>query len=216
MTISAPSNTAGGAVFGDPFALSGRLTRTVVSRGAVVRTDPIAGVTVRALRRVTDASRPGLQEAFEPTSLTTTTLADGSWAIPISSPPARPWFSAVTEGQPARTFAGRGTVGTVDARISLTVSGSAFAGTVAPAQPGRTVKVQRLAKRSCQTFASGQRVCNDVWTTVADAPLNAAGTGFSATVAAPAPGIYTAALPFADQQADPTAYAGRSPEVTIG
>jgi hypothetical protein len=216
MSIASSANT-GKAVFGDPFAVSGRLTRTVVRRGQVLRSNPIAGARVRLLRRVPDSSRPdGLKEGFEPTALMAITGADGGWTIPIAVPPARPWFSAVTEGQPERTFAGRGTVGSVDARITLTVAGGTFAGTVTPAQPGRTVKVQRLVKRTCQTATSGQQFCQEQWATVADAPLNAAGTGFAATVAAPAPGIYTAALPFADQQADPEAYAGRSPEITIG
>ncbi len=215
LTIGAPSD-AGTAVFGDPFALSGRLTRTIVSRGSVVRREPVAGVTVRLLRRVTDASQPGLHEGFEPTPATTSTGADGSWSIALAAPPAQPWFSAVTEGQPTRTFAGRGTVGTVSARVTLTVTGGSFAGTVTPAQPGRTVKIQRLTKRTCQTATNGQRFCNDTWAAVADAPLNAAGTGFAASVASPAPGIYTAALPFADQQADPAAYGGRSPDVIVG
>jgi hypothetical protein len=218
MTISAPSDSAvAPTIFGDPFALSGRLTRTVVRAGAVLRSDPLANVTVRLLRRVTDPSQPELHEAFAPTALTATTAADGSWSIPLAAPPAEPWFSAVTEGQPARTFAGRGTVGTVNARITLTVSGATFAGTVTPAQPGRTVKIQRLAKRVCQTAQNGQRFCNDTWDAVADASLNTAGSGFSVTIAAPpAAGTYSAALPFADQKADPNAYAGRSPDTPIG
>lgn len=216
MTISSSAN-AGKSIWGDPFTVSGRLTRTVVRRGVMLRANPLAGTIVRLLRRVEDPSQPGgLREGFQPTNLVAVTGADGGWSIPIALPPARPWFSAVTEGRPERTFAGRGTVGSVEARITLNVAGGTFAGAVAPAQPGRTVKIQRLAKRTCQTAQSGQRICQDEWTTVADAPLNAAGTAFAATVASPAAGIYTAALPFADQQANPDAFAGRSPEVTVG
>lgn len=216
MTITSSAN-AGKAIFGDPFTVSGRLTRTVVSRGTVVRTDPVPSTIVRLLRRVADPSRPdSLKEGFQPTALTAVTGSDGGWSIPIALPPARPWFSAVTEGRPERTFAGRGTVGSVEARITLNVAGGTFAGTVLPAQPGRTAKIQRLVKRACQKAMSGQQFCQEQWATVADAPLNAAGTAFAATVASPAPGIYTAALPFADQQANPEAYAGRSPEVPIG
>jgi hypothetical protein len=219
LTITSTADTTPNFLYGDPFVLSGRLTRKIVHFGVVGRTDPIGGVPVALLARVPDPAGPGVRETFRPTSLTATTDADGRWSATLAAPPSQPAFSAVASsaaaGVPA-TYAGRGTAGTVGARISLTVSGTSFAGTIAPAQPGRTVKIQRLLARNCQTAQSGQRFCNDKWATVADAPVDANGTGYIATVAAPQSGIYSAALPFEDQQKDPAAYGGRSPDVQVG
>ena len=77
----------GRVLFGDPFAVTGRLARTVVSRGLVLRTIAVLNTTVRLLRRVDDPARPGFGENFVPTGLTTTTAADGNWAIAIAAPP---------------------------------------------------------------------------------------------------------------------------------
>jgi hypothetical protein len=213
LTISAPQ----AATFGDPFALSGRLTQTTVSGTRVVRTDPLAGVPIAILRRVGDLSQPVLHESFQSTGLSATTAADGSWSLPLATPPASPWFSAVT-GSPAvpTTYAERGTVGTVSARITLRASGTAFAGTIAPAQPGRTVVIQRLVSRKCVKAANGTQFCNDVWTTVGTAPVDATATAFTTTIAAPAAGTYSAALPFADTRNDPSLYSGRSPDTPVG
>jgi hypothetical protein len=222
LTISAPSNTTPSPLYGDPFVLSGRLTRTIVRYDTIVRTDPVANVPVELLRRVDDPGQPALHEAFRPTGIFATTGADGRWSHTLADPPSRPWFSAVARSAAAGvppTYAGRGTVGTVgtvDARIMLTVGGSSFSGTIAPAQPGRTVKIQRLLSRKCQTSQNGTRFCNDTWATVGEATVDAAGTAYAATVAAPQPGTYTAALPFADTRQDPDAYGGRSPDTPVG
>jgi hypothetical protein len=216
LTISSPSAATPAPVFGDPFVLSGRLARTIVSGSRVVRTEPIPGIRLELLRRVTVPG--GTNERFEPTGVFATTGPGGSWSVSLAAPPAEPWFSAVTRtGAPEvpTTYAGRGTVGTVDARITLTVAGSSFAGTISPAQPGRTVKIQRLISRKCQTARDGSKSCVDRWTTVGDAPVNAAGTAFAATIPGLAAGTYTAALPFADRS-DPSAYSGRSPDVAVG
>jgi hypothetical protein len=215
LTISAPSDTVPGPLWTDPFVLSGRLTATVVAGGRVVATEPVAGVPVALLARVDDPAAPGLHEGFAPTGTSTATRADGTWSIALPDPPSKPWFSAVTRGPGVPTYAGRGTVGTVQARITLDVRGSAFSGTVTPAQPGRVVRLQRLASRHCETTVSGQPFCQDVWTDVAPAALDAAGTGFAATVADPAAGTYRAALPFSSEDG-PRAYAGASPDTPVG
>jgi hypothetical protein len=216
LTISSSADRAPGLVFGDPYVLSGRLTRKIVHFGEVGRTDPIAGVPVALLARVGDPAQPGLHESFRPTGITVTTDADGRWSTTLASPPSQPSFSAVAGSAAVPpTYAGRGTAGAVSARISLTVSGTSFAGTIAPAQPGRTVKIQRLLSRTCKTAQSGQRFCDEKWATVGEAAVDATGTAYSATVAAPQPGIYTAVLPFEDLQKDPSAYAGRSPDVPV-
>jgi hypothetical protein len=217
LTITAPTETTPVFLYGDPFVLSGRLTRKIVHFGVVGRTDPIAGVPVALLARVPGPAQAAGGESFRPTGIVATTDADGRWSTTLATPPSQPAFSAVASSAtvPA-TYAGRGTAGTVGARIALTVSGTSFAGTIAPAQPGRTVKIQRLLSRKCQTVQSGQQLCNDKWATVGEAPVDAAGTGYAATVAAPQPGIYTAVLPFEDLQKDPAAYGGRSPDVPVG
>jgi hypothetical protein len=216
LTISAPSDAqVPGPLWTDPFVLAGRLTRSVVARGALLRDDPVAGVALELLARVADPAAPGLHEAFAPTGTTATTGADGRWSVTLPDPPSKPWFSAVTRGPGVPTYAGRGTVGTVSARITMTVSGTSFAGTVTPAQPGRTVLIQRLASRRCQTAAGGQQFCQDSWDDVAAAPLSVSGTAFAAAVAAPAPGTYRAALPFSPDDG-PRTYAGGSPDTVVG
>lgn len=211
------STRSANALFGDPFTLSGRLTQTLVSGVRVFRTDPLGGVTLEILRRVTDPTAPGLHEGFQPTGLFVTTQADGNWSLPLTAPPSSPWFSAVTTSPSvATTYAGRGTTGTVQARVTLAVSGGAFAGTITPAQPGRTVAIQRLVSRECPKPAVGPTLCIDRWTTVGQAPVDATGTTFATTIAARPAGTYSAALPFADQQQNPALYSGRSPDVPVG
>jgi len=209
MSISGSADTPGILLYGDPFKLSGLLTRTVVRGGQIVRIERLAGVALRILRRVGDPSSPGLHERFAATDIVTTTRADGTWSVPIANPPPLPWFSAVTLGDPIGIYAGRGTIGTIAARIALTVNGSAFSGTVAPAQPGRSVKIQRLTSPRC--FGGPPGPCMDTWVTVAEAPLAGPATAYAATVAAPAPGNYRALLPL-----ERNSYAGVSPEVQVG
>ena len=218
LTISSPAETFPNPVYGDPFVLSGRLTRTIIHFGTIGRVDPIAGVPVQLLARVQDGGGEDMHESLRPTGIVATTGADGRWSVTLDGPPSQPAFSALASSAAAGvppTYAGRGTAGLVLARMTLTVTGSAFAGTIAPAQPGRAVKIQRLLSRNCRTFPTGQRFCDERWETVAETPVNATGTGFAATVAAPAPGIYSAALPIEDLERDPAAYAGRSADVPI-
>lgn len=217
LTIAAPSDH-GLVTFGDPFVLSGRLTQTFVSGVRVVKTDGLGGVPLEILNRVADPSAPGLHEDFQPTGVFVTTGADGSWSLPLSTPPPSPYFSAVTRSTSADvapTYAARGTIGTVQARITLTISGSAFAGTISPAQPGRMVTIQKLVTRECVTPTVGPKACIDNWTTVGQAPVDASGTTFATTIAAPAPGTYSAALP-AEHAQNPSTYSGRSPDAVVG
>ncbi len=219
LSIASTGERVPSPVYGDPLVLSGRLTRKVVVFGNVARTDPIAGVPIALVRRIGDPRQGVMAERFEPTGVVAITGPDGRWSTTLAGPPAQPWFSAVASAPAAgvpTTYAGRGTGGTVLARMTLTISGTAFAGTIAPAQPGRTVKIERLIERKCQTFSSGQRICAEKWAPVADAPVNATGTGFAATVNGPQVGIYSASLPLADQERDPDAYGGRSPDVPLG
>lgn len=215
LTLGAPD---GPVAFGDPYVLSGRLSRKVVSAGRVVRTDPLPGVPLELLR-VVQTIVPGMfvSERTEPTGILVTTDAAGRWSYTVPSPGPSPWFTAVTRAaQVPATYAGRGDAGFVEARITLAHSTTTFAGTVTPGQPGRTVRIQRLAARVCQTAATGQRFCADRWTTVASAALSGAGTTFSATVAAPQPGTYRAAILREDLAGDATAYPGASTEIAVG
>ena len=116
------------------------------------------------------------REAYKSTSLAAATGANGRWSIALPVPPAQLVFTAVTEGLPERTFAIRGTAASVHARITLAVAGNSFSGTVAPAQPGRSVRLQIRTKRTCSTPPpNGPTICTDEYATVARAPLDAAG-----------------------------------------
>jgi hypothetical protein len=214
LSIASPADRNPLLTFGDPYEISGRLARAVVAFGAVRRTEAIAGAAVTLLRQI---GQRGFGAQLVPTGVVLTTGADGRWSHTFASPPSQPWFTAVAGGTPglARTYS-RVSAGSVLARMTLTVSGPTFAGTIAPAQPGRVVHIQRLSSRKCQNSVDGKRFCDDTWVTVADTPVDASGNGFAATVAAPQPGIYSAALAFDDQQADPAAYGGRSPDVQVG
>jgi len=89
-----------------------------------------------------------------------------------------------------------------------------FAGTITPAQPGRTdVKIQRRTKHTCQKTVSGEEVCQDEWETISGATVAADGGSYTASAALTKSGFYTAVLPFL--QNTPTALNGRSPGVTI-
>jgi hypothetical protein len=217
MTITSSGERLPSPLYGDPYVVSGRVTRTVIHFGVVGRVDPIAGVTVALLERVRNRTDPNLPDTVRPTGISTTTDADGRWSITLAGPPSQPSYSAVT-ASPAipTTYAPRATTGLVLARMTLTVAGTSFSGTIAPAQPGRTVKIQRLLSRNCRTFAGGQRFCDERWATVGEAPVNATGTGYAATVAAPQPGVYSATLPAADLERDPALYTGRTADTPVG
>lgn len=215
LTIASPADHQPSPVFGDPFVITGRLVRTVVARGAIRQTTPLAGVAITLLHQT---GQRGFGASLQPTGVVVTTGPDGSWSYTLAGPPSQPSFVAVAGAATSAvaTTYSRVTAGSVLARMTLTVSGTTFAGTIAPAQPGRVVHIQRLLARKCQKFTSGETFCNERWATVADAPVNATGTGFAATIAAPQPGTYSAALAFEDQRADPAAYAGRSADAQVG
>jgi hypothetical protein len=91
---------------GQPLAFSGRLTQRLVAGSELLRADPVAGVTVDLRARVGQGP-----EQFVATGLTSTTAADGSWAITLPSLPGQPWYTAVAATPSVPTWAGRGTVG---------------------------------------------------------------------------------------------------------
>lgn len=156
-------------------------------------------------------------EATQPTGVLVTTGADGRWTYTLPNPGPAPWFTAATRSRSLPpTYAGRGAFTLVEARITLAVSGTTFAGTVTPGQPGRIVRIQRLAQRRCGTDTDEVRFCPNPWSTVADAPLRGAGTTLSATVAAPQPGTYRAALPQEDTLGIADAYSGASADTAVG
>jgi hypothetical protein len=80
----------------------------VVAGSSVVRTTPVAGVSVGLYHR-TGAS----PERFDDTGLRAVTTTDGSYLIMIPSVGADPWYTAVAATPGVATWAGRGTVGSV-------------------------------------------------------------------------------------------------------
>ena len=156
------------------------------------------------------------------TGLTTTTDTAGRWSFALHAPPPQVALVAVA---PALRIASPAVGVRSDARLTLGASGSALAGTVAPGQPGRTVDIQRLTVDARGRVPGGRQVCippvtaqsclpDDAWPTVAQAPLDAAGTAFSAT--ASAPGDYRARLAFEiDARGVPTSYGGVSAAVRV-
>lgn len=201
----------------DPPRLTGDLTRTVVRASAVVRRDPLPGVALDLLR-IEDENVP---TPVAPTGLTTTTDATGRWSFALTNPPPQ---IALLVFAPALKVASAGVGVRADARIALAASGRTLAGSVAPGQPGRTVEIQRLSVDAQGRRPGGPQVCtlpvtpqtcaDDAWTTVVQAPLDAAGTAFSATVADA--GEFRARLPYAtDARGRPTAYGGVSAVVSV-
>jgi hypothetical protein len=93
---------------GQPLPFSGTLTQQVVSGNSVVRTTPLAGVSVGLRHRT--GSNP---ERFDDTGLRTVTGADGSYAIVLPAAAGDPWYTAVAATPGVPTWAGRGTVGSV-------------------------------------------------------------------------------------------------------
>ncbi len=212
LTLSSPRTALRPVVtFGDPFVLTGRLTRTIVSAGKVVRLAPLANVPIELVR--VDALA---DQVTQPTGVLVRTGADGRWTHTLSDPGPSPWFTAVTRSRSLPpTYAGRGSSTLVEARITLAVSGTTFGGAVTPGQPGRTVRIQRLERRRCHS-TDGVRICDDTWSTVAAAPLSGTGTTFSATVPAPPPGTYRAALLQEETGGSPNAYSGASADTAVG
>jgi hypothetical protein len=93
---------------GQPLVFSGRLVRRSASRGEIVRTQPLAGITVDLRHRTGDDP-----ERFEPTGLKAVTDADGRWRIVLPAAGEDPWYTAVAATGAVTTWAGRGTVGSV-------------------------------------------------------------------------------------------------------
>jgi len=209
-----------------PLALSGTLTRSVVRRGELVGSEGLAGVPIE-LRRAALLATPG-QQRYQPTGLTTTSGAAGAFTVTVPAPlPSFSSFLVHTRGSGVPAVAAPVNV---NARADVTLSPSApaapsggpvtFSGTVDPAQPGRTVKIQRLIRATCQTGPGGRPFCQEEFETIADAPLTADGRSFSVTAALSRSGQYTAALPFVrfDEPGAEAAYSGRSTvtEITVG
>jgi len=205
------------AFAGEPLVLSGRVSRAIVRKGAVVGAEAVPGVVMVLLRnRSVEYAGP-----FTSTDLTATTDDAGRWAFSLSPPPPAITVAAFA---PAISFTSVLVGITSSARLTLGATGLTLAGAVAPAQPGRVVEVQRLIADARGRLPDGRRVCggpptslsctDEAWTTVTPAPLDAAGTAFSAQVAGP--GVYRARLPSdPDRAGQATAYGGASPEVRV-
>lgn len=91
---------------GQPLTFVGGVFQKTVAGNSVVRTAPLAGVTVELYRRV--GSNP---ERFEPTGARGATNADGHFDIVLPAVGAQPWYTAVAATPGIATWAGRGTVG---------------------------------------------------------------------------------------------------------
>jgi hypothetical protein len=152
----------------------------------------------------------------------TTTDRAGRWSFAVSALAPVESFDFIPAGVDAfHSPAGFMT----QAAVTLAGSGASLVGTVTPAQPGRTVTIQRLrdgkgpaGEPLCVTNAAGIRTCQEMaWIDVAKARLDSAATGFSATVTAP--GEYRANLRSDDEPPAgvdrANVYAGRSPEVRL-
>jgi hypothetical protein len=218
LRVAAPASRMIFAFASDPLVLTGDLTRTVVRGGAIVAHEPVPGVAVALLR----TARIEVAGPFATTGLTATTDAAGRWSFALPTPPPAAVFAIFA---PSLRVASEAVSLQVSSKIELRATGASLAGTVAPAQPGRIVEVQRLAVDAQGLLPDGRRVCvqlpggklscgDDAWATYAQAPLDAAGTAFSTTVAQP--GDYRARLSFeVDPQGRATAYGGLSPEVHV-
>ena len=93
---------------GQPLPFTGTLTQQVVAGSSVVSTSPLAGVSVGLYHRT--GSSP---ERFDDTGLRTLTGPDGGYRIVLPAAGADPWYTAVAATPDVRTWAGRGTVGSV-------------------------------------------------------------------------------------------------------
>lgn len=85
-----------GSIFSDqPLTVSGTLTRPVVARGVVVRSEPVAGVKLEGLQETDLNNSNG--ENLRATGRTAVTAADGSWSATIPPPlPVDGWYAAIT------------------------------------------------------------------------------------------------------------------------
>jgi hypothetical protein len=201
-----------------PVTLTATLTRTTVSAGTIVKTSTVPGEPVELMK----AGLEGPDGPYTSTGLRGTTGADGTAALTILPPqPASITYGAITRGSDPDTYSPQVLI---DAQAVLTMTPSAttvasgaqvsFAGTLTPAQPGRSdVKIQRRTKQTCQKTTSGGQACQDEWETIATATTATDGGSYTAAAALTTSGVYTAVLPFL--KGNTTALNGRSPEVTI-
>jgi len=202
----------------NPVALSGDVSRAVVRGGTVVARQPVPGVVLALLLTATiDEGGP-----FTDTARTATTDAAGGWSFALNPPPPQAAF--VVFSPVLRIASSRVGVSAVS-KMGLSASGGTLTGTVAPAQPGRSVQIERFAvdaegrlpggEQICVKLPGGKLSCGDrAWATIGQAPLDAAGTSFSTT--APGPGAYRARLSAEpDAAGRPTAYGGLSPAVVV-
>ncbi len=96
LTFQAPPSPIPGD---QPLALSGSLLQPVVRQGALVRTEPVAGVALEGLQ-ATDLNNAN-GENLRATGRTAVTGADGSWALTIAPPvPADGFYAAITRSLP--------------------------------------------------------------------------------------------------------------------
>jgi len=193
-----------------PYTLDGKLTSTVVRRGAVVRTQPLAGVRV-TLAHVGFPTADTQTEDVQPTGLVTTTGADGGWAITIPPPiPAQPFYLPTAETPGAITSIFQFSTGAAVADITVAASpvtdGSVtLTGTVDPPQPGRRIEIK--APNGSETAKA-----------LASAPLSADGRSFTVAVPVTGPTRLVATLAYV-KLGDPgseTSYSGRSRDVSVG
>jgi hypothetical protein len=217
LTIAGAPTQVITAFAADPQVLTGELTRAIVRGGTVIGSDPVPGAGLTLLR-TDDQSEPG---PFTPTGLTATTDLAGRWSFTVPGTSPRAVLVVVAPGLRIATEV---VEITFSSRISLGASGGVLTGSVAPAQPGRTVDIERLTADARGRLPNGQEVCptpptpqncsDAAWTVVAHAPLDAAGSTFS--VPAGAPGSYRARLSYAvDARGRPTAYGGVSPAAQV-
>ncbi len=200
----------------EPVLLSGDLTRAVVRGGNVVARRPAPATDLDLLMNV------GVESpSFVATVSTTRSNAAGRWSFVVRQPPPIGSFTVAAVGLRLR---GPTLSIYASARVGLTAHGRALTGAVAPAQPGRVVEIERFALDAQGRLPDGTVRCPlpmtpnhcdpDTWVTVVRAPLDAAGTGFSATV--DAPGTYRGRLPAdPDENGLPTAYGGVSDVVRV-
>jgi len=195
-----------------PFVVGGRLTRKVVVRGAVTATVGVAGVRIDLAHATFDTATN--TEPTQPTGLSATTAADGSWSISIPPPiPAEPFYAATAETSPVATPAPATTAGDALADVTMSVTPTTLpagggtvtvSGTVDPAQPGRSLLIQ--------VSNSATRATTDT-----TAPLSADGRSYSVAVAVPAASSLVAVLPFVklDAPGAATSYSGHSARVAV-
>ncbi len=179
-----------GVLATDP-VLTGELARTIVRGDAIVGRRPLAGVGLEVRLRAGSILE---QAPLTAPGITTTTDAEGRWSLTLPQPPPVSVASVVA---PGLRIASRLVEIQATSRIAQSASGRSLSGTVAPAQPGRSINIQRHDRE---------------WVTVATVPLVAGGTAFS--LVADRPGGYRAELHYTPA-VGPLSYGGQSDEVTV-